>query len=162
MLLNMSLCHSSGSLSGSYVSSFLIKKSISFLLCSVRASRGLGFPLLPFNFFFNSLLFSFNIKTSVSVVCWQHIFHTTSPYVPACQLPHLLPLGSNKEVHKGFIPCCVSFLPDLCLPKYLDFFDHENKCQAGIQFTELELKPADDNRKERKTKSAEYPQLNAS
>ena len=78
------------------------------------------------------------------------------------QLPHLLPLGSNKEVHKGFIPCCVSFLPDLCLPKYLDFFDHENKCQAGIQFTELELKPADDNRKERKTKSAEYPQLNAS
>ena len=76
---------------------------------------------------------------------------TQQYYLPVSEI-------SCQRIH----PCCVSFLPDLCLPKYLDFFDHENKCQAGIQFTELELKPADDNRKERKTKSAEYSQLNAS
>ena len=129
---NTSPCHSSGSFSGSYVSSFLIKKNISFLLCSVRASRGLGFPLLPFIFFFKSSAILFQYKDfCFSGVLPTYISHTLPKH--AC-MPVTSSAASWEQQRstQRIHPCCVSILPDLCLPKCLDFFDHENKCQAGI------------------------------
>lgn len=140
--------------------SFLIKKNSSFspsmfCACPLRCWVFFGFLCL---FESSAVLFQ---REDLFQWFTDNIRFTQPPqtFLP-CQSPRLPVM--KKYTKDSF--CCVSFLPDPHLPRCLNFFDHENKCQAGIKLTELELKPAGERERQtdRQTRSAAYSRLNAS
>lgn len=130
----------------------------------MHAPRGQVFVCFLF-FFFSIFAVSFQYEVfcfSGLLTCISHSLLEHGKCLH-CQASSLIccPLWAAKQYTKDSF-CSLSFLPDPHLCKCLDFFDHENKCQADIKFTDLKLKPAGVNMRDRETRPAKRISVHSS